>query len=123
MITFVFSMNGPILTEEQAGAFRQYAEWRVVNERGDRLLVDGIGERTDLLRALGALTQMGRDPIAIGAWNEDGTPVEGYALNEAAWLDVAPDDWDLTDPENPVAVRPTAWRDIHRWAGWGEKQA
>lgn len=63
------------------------------------------------------------DPVAIGAWEQDGTPVAGYALNEAAWLDVAPDDFDMADPENPIAVRPTAWRDIHRWAGWGDKQA
>lgn len=122
MITFVFSMDGPMLTEEQASAFRQYAEWRVIHERQGRLLVDGIGEAEDLLTALQALTAMGRAPVAIGAWHEDGTPVPGYALNEAAWLDVAPDDYDTSDPEHPVAVRPTAWRDIHRWAGWAEKQ-
>lgn len=29
MITFVFSMLGPTLTEGQASAFRAYAEWRV----------------------------------------------------------------------------------------------
>lgn len=123
MITFVFSMLGPTLSESQASAFRAYAQWRVVNERNGRLLVDGIGEAEDLLTALQALTAMGRAPVAIGAWHEDGTPVSGYALNEAAWVAVAPDDWDMTDPENPVAVRPTEWRDIHRWAGWGEKQA
>lgn len=123
MITFVFSMLGPMLTDSQASVFRTYAQWRVVNERGGRLLVDGIGEAENLLTALGALTQMGRDPIAIGAWEQDGTPVAGYALNEAAWLDVAPDDYDMSDPDNPVPVRPTAWRDIHKWAGWGDKQA
>ena len=26
-----------------------------------------------------------------------------------------------TDPENPVPVRPTAFREIHGWAGWGAK--
>lgn len=86
------------------------------------LLVDGIGEEANLVTALGALTAMGRDPIAIGAWHESGAPVDGFPLNEAAWLDVAPDDWDFSDPENPVPVRPTHFRDIHRWAGWGEKQ-
>lgn len=25
--------------------------------------------------------------------------------------------------ENPVAARPAVWRDIHKWAGWGDKQA
>ena len=44
------------------------------------------------------------------------------ALIESAWLDVAPDEWDMTAPDNPVAMRPKHWRDIHRWAGWGEKQ-
>lgn len=122
MITFVFSMLGPTLTDQQASAFRAYAQWRVANERGGRLLVDGIGEEANLLTAMQALQAMGRDPIAIGAWHEDGTPVEGYPLDVQAWLAVAPDDWDMTDPENPVAVRPTTWRDIHRWAGWGEKQ-
>lgn len=53
----------------------------------------------------------------------NGTPAAGYALNEAAWLDVAPDDYDMTDPENPVAIRHTTWRDIHKWAGWGDKHA
>jgi len=123
VITFVFSMLGPTLSDSQASAFRAYAQWRVVNERNGRLLVDGIGEADNLLTALGALTQMGRDPIAICAWEQDGTPVAGYALNEAAWLDVAPDECDMADPENPVAVRLTTWRDIHRWAGWGDKQA
>jgi len=68
MITFVFSMRGPTLTDQQASAFRAYAQWRVVNERSGRLLVDGIGEADNLLAALGALTAMGRDPVAIGAW-------------------------------------------------------
>jgi hypothetical protein len=121
MITFVFSMLGPALTDQQAGMFHQYAQWRVINERNERLLVDGIGEQQYLQPVLDALTQMGRAPIAIGSWHEDGTPVEGFTLNETAWLDVAPDDWDMTDPENPVPVRPTRFRDIHRWAGWGEK--
>lgn len=121
MVTFIFSMLGPMLTEAQADGFREYAEWRVVNERNGRLLVDGIGEADNLLTAMQALTSMGRDPIAIGAWEQDGTPIDGYALNEIAWLEVAPDDYDTTDPENPVAVRPVVWRDIHTWAGWGNK--
>lgn len=121
-MTFVFSMLGPTLTDAQAGAFHAYAQWRVCNERNGRLLVDGIGEESNLAPVLAALQQMDRDPVAIGAWNEDGSPIPGYALNEAAWLDVAPDDIDSTDPEHPVPVRPTVWRDIHRWAGWGEKR-
>lgn len=122
MITFVFSMLSPMLDDQQSAGFAAYAQWRVLNERNGRLLVDGIGEEASLPPVLAALTQMGRSPIAIGAWHEDGSPVDGYTLNEPAWLDVAPCDWDTTNPDNPVPVYPTKWKDIHRWAGWGEKQ-
>lgn len=122
MIAFVFSMLGPRFTEEQSGLFRDRAEWRVINMRNGRMLVDGIGEASDLGPVLDALNTMGRSPIAIGAWEMDGTPLDGYALNEAAWLEVAPDLFDNADPENPVPYRPTEWSDIHGWAGWGEKR-
>jgi hypothetical protein len=60
--------------------------------------------------------------VIIGAWFFDGSAVPGYALNEAEFLRVAPDDFDLAvDGITPVPVRPTAFRDVHRWAGWGEK--
>lgn len=122
MMNLVFSMNGPRLTDEQAGQFSAFAQWVVLNERNGRLLVDGIGKAADVAGVMGILGQMGREPVAIGAWDPDGVPVDGYSLDVAAWLEVAPDVLDMTDPDNPLAVRPTAWSEIHRWGGWAEKQ-
>ena len=51
----------------------------------------------------------------------DGTPVEGYALDEAAWLAVAPDVLDPADEESLAFVRPTAFTEIHQWGGWMQK--
>lgn len=121
MINLLFSMNGPRLTDEQASQFAAFAQWVVLNERNGRLLVDGIGKAEDVGGVIGILTQLGRGPVAIGAWHQDGTGVDGFALNEAAWLDVAPDEIDNSDPENPVAVRPTAFREVHQWGGWEPK--
>lgn len=122
MISLIFSMLGPRLTEEQASGFSAFAQWVVLNERNGRLLVDGIGEQANVESVMAMLTQAGRQPTIIGAWQQDGTPVEGYPLNEVEWLAVAPDDFDTTDPENPTPVRPTAFRETHGWAGWAPKQ-
>lgn len=122
MISLIFSMLGPRLTDEQASGFTTFAKWVVLNERNGRLLVDGIGQQASVEAVMAMLTQAGRDPRIIGAWNPDGSPVEGYPLNEAEWLAVAPDEFDTSDPENPVPVRPTAFREIHGWAGWEPKQ-
>lgn len=120
MISLLFAMNGPRLTEEQAGAFSSFAQWAVIHERNGRLLVDGIGAQTDVERAVGLLTQLGRAPEIIGAWTPDGSMVEGYALNEAAWLAVAPDVPPATEGGQPT--RPTAFADVHGWLGWEAKQ-
>lgn len=122
MITLIFSMLGPRLDDAQTDQFSAFAQWVVLNERDGRLLVDGIGDQSDIARVLGALTAMGRDPRVIGAWYEDGSRVEGIALDHDAWVEVAPDLVDRTDPENPVYYRPTEFSEIHRWAGWESKQ-
>lgn len=122
MITLIFSMLGPRLDDPQATQLAAFAQWVVLNEREGRILVDGIGEQADIGRAIGALTAMGRAPRIIGAWNQDGTRVEGIALDHDAWVEVAPDLVDRTDPENPITSRPLAFAEIHRWAGWGSKQ-
>ena len=122
MISLIFSMNGPRLTEEQDSGFAAFAQWVVLHERNGRLLVDGIGEQANVEAVMGLLTQLGRAPAVIGAWNPDGTTVDGYVLNEAEWLAVAPDDFDTTDPENLIPVRPTSFREVHGWAGWAPKQ-
>lgn len=121
MINLLFSMNGPRLTDEQASQFSAFAQWVVLNERNGRLLVDGIGKAEDVGGVIGILTQLGRGPVAIGAWHQDGTAVDGFALNESAWLDVAPDEIDNSYPENPVSVHPTAFREVHQWGGWEPK--
>ena len=116
MINLVFSMNGPMLTDEQSGKFSAFAQWVVLNERNGKLLVDGIGKQEDVGQVVGILQQMGRAPKVIGAWNMDGTLVEGYALDESAWVEVAPD---VVVEE--VAVRPTGFSEIHSWGGWAPK--
>ena len=78
----------------------------------------GLNRDRDMIAAL---TAIGRHPQAIGGWKQNGDPLALYPLDEAAWLELAPDDLDMTDPENPVSVRPTAWREVHRWAGWAPK--
>lgn len=122
MINLIFTMNGPRLTDEQASAFSQMAQWVVLNERDDRLLVDGIGEASAVADVMALLTQLGRNPAVVGGWHMDGSPVEDYPLDVAAWCAVAPDIIDATDPENPVAVRPTAFSEIHQWGGLEPKQ-
>jgi len=122
VINLIFTMNGPRLTDEQAGTFSQMAQWVVLNERNGRLLVDGIGEAIAVAGVMALLGQLGRDPRAVGAWHMDGMPVEDYPLIVAEWCATAPDVIDATDPENPVAVRPTAFQEIHQWGGWEPKQ-
>lgn len=116
MINLIFSMNGPRLTDEQASSFSAFAQWVVLNERNGRLLVDGIGKAEDVGGVIAMLGQLGRQPVAIGAWEEDGTPVDGYPLNEAEWLQVAPD-----IVVDDVASRPASFSETHQWGGWEPK--
>lgn len=121
MINLIFTMNGPRLTDEQAGQFSAFAQWVVLNERNGRLLVDGIGRTEDVAGVMTMLSQLGRNPRAVGAWEEDGKPVEDYPLIVAEWCEAAPDVIDSTDPENAVAMRPTGFSELHCWAGWKPK--
>lgn len=122
MINLLFSMDGPRLSEAQASVFATFGQWVVLNEHGGRLLVDAVGEYNDIGNAMSTLQAMGRSPQPIGGWKKDGDALAYYPLNVTAWLDVAPDDVDDTDPDNPVLVRPTSFRDAHRWAGWSAKK-
>ena len=121
MINLLFSMNGPRLIDEQASVFTRFGQWVVLNERDNRLLVDAVGEYADINDAMQALSASGRNPVPIGGWKKNGEPLAHYPLNLTAWLAVAPDEWDTTDPENPTASRPTEWKEVHRWGGWEEK--
>lgn len=120
-VNLLFSMEGPRLTEAQATAFSSLAQWTVLNEREGRLLVDGIGSKANIDTVLAMLAQYGRDPRIVGAWYPDGALVAAYPFDLAPWLVVAPDELDLTDPDNPIATRPTAFRETHGWAGWAPK--
>ena len=120
MMNLLFSMLGPRLDAEQEQVFQHFARWVVLNERNGRLLVDGIGEQSAVATVMALLA--GREPVLIGGWDIEGQPMDDYPLDEAAWLDVAPDDFDVTDPENPIAIRPTSYRQVHGWAGWGLHQ-
>lgn len=121
-VNLLFSMLGPRLTEGQASAFAGMAQWVVLHEREGRLLVDGIGSKADIDTVLAMLAQFGRDPRIIGAWYIDGAPVAAYPFSLENFLEVAPDEFDYTDPENPVPVRPARYVEIHSWAGWAPKQ-
>lgn len=121
-INLLFSMDGPRLNDEQASIFAAFGQWVVLNEREDRLLVDAVGEYTDIGDAMTALSAYGRNPTPIGGWKRDGEPLANYPLDLAAWLAVAPDEWDTANPESPVASRPTGWREVHRWSGWAAKK-
>lgn len=118
MINLLFSIAGPRLTDEQSNAFAAFGQWTVLNERVGRLFVDGIGEYQAIDNALAALTAMGRQPVTIGGWRQSGEPLARYPFNLDAYLAVAPDAYDTTDPENPVPVRPTSYTQSHAWAGW-----
>lgn len=116
MINLIFSMNGPRLTDEQASSFSAFAQWVVLNERSGRLLVDGIGEPENVGKVVDILEQMQRAPKIIGAWNQNGTLVDGYTINHSAWAEAAPA---LIVDE--VSVWPTQFSEIHAWGGWQPK--
>lgn len=117
-VNLLFTMLGPRLTDEQAGAFAGMARWTVLHERDGRLLVDGIGAKTDIDVVLAMLAQFGRDPRIIGAWYPDGGRVAAFPFDLAAWLEVAPDELDAEG----VPHRPVAFAEIHGWAGWAPKE-
>lgn len=117
-VNLLFSMLGPRLTDDQAGAFAGMAQWTVLNERDGRLLVDGIGDKPNIDLVLAMLAQFGRDPRIIGAWYPDGARVAAYPFDLAAWLEVAPDEHDAEGN----AIRPVEFREIHDWAGWALKE-
>lgn len=121
IVNILFSILGPALEGEQLEQFSAFGQWATLNERSGRLLFDAVAHPEAVTQAQQALAAIGREPVIIGAWHQDGTPVPDYPLNVSAWLDVAPDEVDASDPENPVHSRPTEFLEIHRWAGWEPK--
>lgn len=120
-INLLLSMVGPEFTPDMEEGFTAYAEWTVLNRRNERLLVDAIGLAGNVATVFGALDGLGREPVVIGAWYEDGTPVPGYSFNLEEWLKVAPDVIAMQG-DDVILERPTEWSEVHRWDGWAPKQ-
>jgi hypothetical protein len=122
VINLLLSIVGPALEEDVAAGFARFAQWIILSERDGRMLIDAIGEEQAIGAAFSALDYLGRDPIAIAGWREDGSLVETIPFREAEWLRMAPDSFVAGDGEDFIPVRPSSWRDLHRWSGWPEKQ-
>lgn len=118
-INIILSIPSPRFSEEQQEAFSRFGSWNVLNERGNRLLIDAVGPEENLQAALAALGGIGRNPHIIGSWRHNGQRV--HPLDEQHWLSVAPDEVDASDPENLVHSRPTQFHQVHSWQGWADK--
>lgn len=118
-VNILFTISAPAL--DDATAFHQFGQWVMLNERNGRLLFDAVCPIYSVEPVLQALTQMGKDPVIVGGWNRDGSPLAQYPLNVEEWIRVAPDVMDDTDPENLTPVRPIGFQEIHGWAGWQPK--
>jgi hypothetical protein len=112
---------GPLSAVEQDALAKVQCSWVFLNARLGRFFIDIIGPKTRLQNIQDKLIELGRAPIVIGIFTSDGVLV-GQA-NQAEWLKVARDVVTY-NPDGSVAstARPTAYVDIHRWAGWADKQ-
>jgi len=117
----LFSTIATAFTEDQRGALsRTQASWVVLNVRLGRAFIDIIGPKTQLQAIEDKLTELGRDPIVIGVFRSDGTMLN--APNSAEWLKVARDVVTYDDQGVELTrTRPTAYVNVHQWAGWAEK--
>lgn len=120
-VNVLFSMVGPPLTDAQMERIQAIgvSGWHVINERRLRLLVSAIGESTAMQAVMRRLDQFNREPRIIGVWRRNGSAIGAYPFNLQRYLQVAPDD---IDPITQQPVRPTQWRETHRWQGWAPKQ-
>ena len=119
-VNIIFTINEPTLSD--VSAFTSFGQWVFLNEREGRLLFDAICQKDSVSTVFHALAQMGKDPVIVGGWYEDGLPVPSYPLNVPEWIKAAPDITDGTDPQNITTSRPTDFSEIHGWAGWQPKQ-
>jgi len=118
-ITLILSCLATALTEPQRAALAARVEWVVVNRRLGRVLLDVIGERANLQWVVDQLTTHGLDPIVCAAFRFDtGQRINSVPINLPAYLAVAPDVQDFTNPQVPVWVRPTTYATRHKWLGW-----
>lgn len=120
-VNALFSISNTALSEsEKTQLAAVQMSWVRLNTRLGRHFIDAIAPVGWLLALEQKLIDMGRDPIRIGVFDKDGQLIGQQ--NAAEWLKVARnvDTYDASG--NLVSsVRPTAWVDVHQWAGWGVK--
>lgn len=118
----LFSISsGPLSDDEKEQLSRVKCDWVHLNTRLGRFFVDIIGPRTQLTAIRDKLIELGRDPIVIGIFDSDGLLVGQF--NTAEWLKVARDVISYNVDGTVASVtRPLSYIDVHRWAGWAEKQ-
>ena len=119
MITIILSCLSTNLTAAQRRALEDRVQWVVVNTRLGRALLDVIGQREDVQWVVDQLAAAGKDPIVCAAFRFDtGQRIKQVPINLAAYLAVAPDIQDFTNPQAPTWIRPTTYATRHKWLGW-----
>lgn len=102
MITIILTCLSTNLTAGQRRALEDRVQWVVVNTRLGRALLDVIGTPDDLQWVFDQLLAAGKDPIVCAAFHSDtGQRVKSVPINLAAYLAVAPDIQDFTNPQSP----------------------
>lgn len=126
----LFSLTAGALTQQQRDDLAALqASWVLLNQRLGKWYVNVIGPKTQLLAIEQYLTNAGRNPIRIGVfqYNPDTDTMDLVGQpNKAEYISVAPDvvtyTFDLLgNITNTVTSRPTAFIDVHRFAGYPAK--
>lgn len=118
MITILMSCLSTALTAAQRNALEARVRWVVVNTRNGRALLDVMGERDDVQWVFNQLQAAGKDPIVIAAFRTDtGERIKAVPINRAAYLAVAPDVKDMTQPQAHAWARPTDYAQCHGYFG------
>lgn len=134
-------LSGPLTQADRDQLENVEAYWVLLNTRSGRHFIDILGPAARLQAIGDRLTAMGRDPIVIAVFK----PIDGDVLppadprgfrlsrkvpqlalegapNKAEWLKVARDVVTYNaDGSVQSTARPTAYVDVHQWAGWGDK--
>jgi hypothetical protein len=129
----LFSITAGALTQQQKDDLAGLqANWVLLNARGGKWYVNILGPKTQLLAIESYLAAAGRNPVRIGVFQyavlDDGTEVMNLVgqPNKLEYLAVAPDVITYTfdalgNVLTAIPSRPTAFVDVHRFAGWPPK--
>lgn len=117
----LFAVDATPLTQAQNDALAALdCSYVVLNTRLGRAFIDMIGPVQNLLAIEQKLIDAGRNPIRIAIFDADGV-MQGPP-NKAAYMTVARNVATFNaDGTLLSSLRPTMYIDIHRWAGWAEK--